>query len=154
MSTVACTQELARLEKGGDSYESRRLQAENETLRAENQKLRNDLTNSGGGGGWRQGGGSSDDADPRAAARQHLDKQTPLLNVWKKYSKSAVVHDDDAGRSQAQRYCDALALYASVRDEPLRSDDVLCDAMDPVDDRNQRRVLHGLVLWAQMGRST
>lgn len=151
MSTVSCTQELARLEKGGDSYESRRLQAENETLRAENQKLRNDLANSGGG--WRQGG-SCEDADPRAAARQHLDKQTPLLSVWKKYSKSAVVQDNDAGRSQAQRYCDALELYASVRDEPLRSDDVLCESIDPVDDRNQRRVLHGLVLWAQMGRST
>lgn len=142
------------MEKGGDSHELRRIQAENDALRSENQKLRNDLASSGGGSGWWRQGNGGDDADPRAAARQHLDKHTPLVNVWKKYSKTCAVQDKNAGRSQAQRYCDALELYSSVRDEPLPVDDPLCESTDPVDDRNQRRVLHGLVLWAQMGRST
>jgi len=141
-------QELARLEKGGESYELRRLAAENESLKAENAKLQNELANAGARG-WRR---QPDGCDPRDATRRNLDKHAPLKDVWKRFSKASIARDVDAGTSSARRYCDAVELYADIRDRPIKSDDPLCESMDPVDERNQTRVLSGLVLWAQMGR--
>ena len=74
------------------------------------------------------------------------------MDVWKRFSKAAVVNDMDAGASQARRFCNAVELYADVRDSPIKPKDPVCESMDPVDERNQKRILSGLVLWAQMGR--
>jgi hypothetical protein len=127
------------------------MAAENATLKAENAKLQNELLTAGGrGGGWRAR--QPDDSNPRDATRRNLDRQAPLGDVWKRFSKAAIARDVDAGTSSARRYCDAMELYGSVRDEPIRPDDPLCEGNDPIDERNQKRVLSALVLWGQMGR--
>ncbi len=120
----------------------------NEALRAENSRLKNELSTAGSGVFRR----NHDDANPRVEFRRNLDKKAALRDLWKKYQKMSMAQDKNAGQSQAQRYCDAVSLYANVRDSPMVSDDPLCDAMDAVDERNQKRVLNGLLLWAQHGR--
>lgn len=142
-------QELARLEKGGESSYVRRLVAENEALRLENSKLKSARANSAPPFSVRK----NDDCDPREAYRRCLDKNAPLKDVWRKFQRAAVTQDADAGTSQAKRFCDSMELYADIRDSPVISHDPLSDPLDPVDERNQRRVMHGLVLWAQLGRS-
>jgi hypothetical protein len=112
--------------------------------------LKRELANSGYSGA--KGQRNKDERDPRDAVRQHLDKNAPLKDVWLNFQKAATVTDVETGASQSQRFCDAMELYANVRDSPLKLDDPLCDDTDPIDERNQKRILQGLVLWAQAGR--
>jgi len=122
------------------------------SLKAENAKLRRDLKDSRSSAGVGQLR-SEEDCDPKEAVRRILGKKAPLRDLWKKYQNSSTMQDRDAGASQATRYCKALELYADVRDSPVRSPDPLCDSMDSTNEQNHRRVLQGLILWAQMGRS-
>lgn len=129
-----------------------------DSLKAENAKLRNDLLDSSArkkSSVFGQQGRAEEDCDTSEALRRNMDKKAPFHQLWRKYEKSSAVRDQDTGASQAQRYCRALELYADVRDSPVRSPDPLCDAMnDSNNAQNQRRVMHGLILWAQMGRSS
>lgn len=147
------TQELARLEKGGDSFELTRLSAENEALKAENAKLRSDLGNAAAKGTSSRSSTHEKEAacDPRDAMK-YMDKDSPLHEVWKNKMNSALIQDKASEPSQGQRFANAVHLHINVRDTPLKSDDPLCDAMDPIDERNQRRVLHSLILWSQATR--
>lgn len=96
----------------------------------------------------------AEDCNPRTSFRQNVSKSDPLRELWRKFEKKTSIQDSDAGPSQARRYCSAVELYANIHNSPVRVDDPLCEAMDPIDERNQKRVLSGLVLWAQLGRSS